>query len=313
MRTGYSAVADEWFGVRPGTDGLLIMALIHELMRTRNVDLDYMIRYTNAPWLVIDNPGSADDGLFARDNLGIPLIARADGTTAPHTAEGVTPSLTATVTLADGRKARPVFALMAEKYLDAGCAPDAVAERCGIPAERIRSLAAELARVAFEEEISIEQPWIDWKGEKHDRFIGRPVSMHAMRGISAHSNGFQTCRALHMLQILLGSIDCPGGFRYKPPYPKPAEVHPKPAGKPAHVSPGTPMPGAPLGYPQGPEDLLLDNDGAAMRIDGAYTWDAPMSAHGMMHMVISNAHAKKPYGIDVFVHVHGQHGPGTRP
>ena len=42
-----------------------------------------------------------------------------------------------------------------------------------------------------------------------------------MRGISAHSNGFQTCRALHLLQMLLGSVDGPGGFRYKAPYPKP--------------------------------------------------------------------------------------------
>jgi anaerobic selenocysteine-containing dehydrogenase len=51
--------------------------------------------------------------------------------------------------------------------------------------------------------------------------IGRPVAMHAMRGISAHSNGFQTCRALHVLQILLGTVEVPGGFRFKPPYPKP--------------------------------------------------------------------------------------------
>ena len=78
-------------------------------------------------------------------------------------------------------------------------APDAVAERCGIPASRIKALAADLARVAFEEEIVIDQPWTDWKGEKHAQMIGRPVSFHAMRGISAHSNCFQTCRALHIL------------------------------------------------------------------------------------------------------------------
>jgi hypothetical protein len=29
-------------------------ALIHELFRTGKIDLDYLIRYTNAPWLVID-------------------------------------------------------------------------------------------------------------------------------------------------------------------------------------------------------------------------------------------------------------------
>jgi sulfite dehydrogenase (quinone) subunit SoeA len=33
---------------------------------------------------------------------------------------------------------------------------------------------------------------------------GRPVSFHAMRGISAHSNGFQTARALHLLQSCWG-------------------------------------------------------------------------------------------------------------
>ena len=55
--------------------------------------------------------------------------------------------------------------------------------------------------------------------------------MHAMRGISAHANGFHTCRALHLLQILLGTIDAPGGFRYKPPYPKPIPAGPKPAGQ----------------------------------------------------------------------------------
>ena len=139
---------------------------------------------------------------------------------------------------------------MAERYISDEYAPDAVAEQTGIPADRIRSIAAELARVAFEEEIVLDRPWTDWKGQKHDKMIGRPVSFHAMRGISAHSNGFQTCRALHMLQILLGSVEVPGGFRFKPPYPKPPEAHPKPH---AGVTPGQPLDGPHLGYPMGPE------------------------------------------------------------
>ena len=32
IRTGYSAIADEWIGIRPGTDGLFVGALIHELL-----------------------------------------------------------------------------------------------------------------------------------------------------------------------------------------------------------------------------------------------------------------------------------------
>ena len=32
VRTGYSAIADEWIGIRPGTDGLFILALVQELL-----------------------------------------------------------------------------------------------------------------------------------------------------------------------------------------------------------------------------------------------------------------------------------------
>jgi anaerobic selenocysteine-containing dehydrogenase len=124
---------------------------------------------------------------------------------------------------------------------------------------------------------------------------GRPVSFHSMRGVSAHSNGFQTCRALHILQILLGTVEVPGGFRFKPPYPKPSSIHPKPHFK---VTPDAPLDGPHLGFVHGPEDLALDDKGKPIRIDKAFTWENPMSAHGLMHMVISNAYAGDPYKID---------------
>ncbi len=300
IRTGYSAIADDWIGIRPGTDGLFVLALIHELFRTRKIDLDYLIRYTNAPWLVIDDPGAADHGLFARDEEGVPLVVnRATGKPTPHTADGVKPALTGTVALADGRTAAPAFEAMAKLYLDPKFAPEAAAEETGIEAGTIRAIAAELARVAFEEEIVIDQPWTDMKGERHDKMIGRPVSMHGMRGISAHSNGFQTCRAIHVLQVLLGSVEVPGGFRFKPPYPKPWTAHPKPSGGAHDVHPGEALHGPHLGYPGGPEDLLVEDDGSPCRIDKAFSWEAPLAAHGLMHMVIANAHAGDPYPLDV--------------
>src|SRR3546814_7627502 len=73
VKTGYSAIADEWIGLRPGTDGLFVLALVHELLKAEKVDWDYLGRYTNATWLVIDDPGGAEDGLFARDGEGRPL------------------------------------------------------------------------------------------------------------------------------------------------------------------------------------------------------------------------------------------------
>ena len=299
VRTGYSAVADNWLGIRPGTDGLLILSVIHELFRMQKIDVDYLQRYSNAPWLVIQNPGKEDDGLFARDKNGKELVWDAKKKKAvPFDTKGVKPAMSGEHKVSAKVKAKTVLQLMAEEYSKDEYAPENVAEETGIPAETIRGLAREIAEVAFEQEIVIEQEWVDMKGEKHDRFIGRPVSMHAMRGISAHSNGFQTARALHVLQVLIGSIDCPGGFRYKPSYPKPYTAHPKPHGFAADKAPYGPILGPHLGYPHGPEDLLLDVDGSAVRIDKAYTWDAPMSAHGLMHMVIANAHAGDPYKID---------------
>ena len=295
IRTGYNAVADEWVGITPGTDGLFILALVHELLRAGKIDLEYLARYTNAPVLVNGDAKSPEHGLFLRDEAGKPqVIDRRTGKLAAFDAQGVKPDLSATHRQA-GITHRPVMHLLAERYMDPAYAPEAVAERVGVSAARIRAIAAELARVAFEEEIVLDREWTDFRGEKHTEMRGRPVSFHAMRGISAHSNGFQTCRALHMLQILLGSVEVPGGFRFKPPYPKPMNIHPTPHCK---VTPGKPLDGPHLGFVRGPEDLALKEDGSPARIDKAFTWENPMSAHGMMHMVISNAHAGDPYKID---------------
>ena len=57
VRTGYSAIADEWVPIRPGTDGLFALAIVHELLLNDQIDHEYLARYTNAPWLVIDAPG----------------------------------------------------------------------------------------------------------------------------------------------------------------------------------------------------------------------------------------------------------------
>ncbi|CAN0478346.1 unnamed protein product, partial [Discosporangium mesarthrocarpum] len=166
----------------------------------------------------------------------------------------------------------------------------------GIKAATIRRIAAEIADVAFEQEITLDIPWTDWAGRPQKSMTGRPVSMHAMRGISAHSNGFHTCRAIHLLQMIIGTIDVPGGFRHKPPFPKPCPPGPFPAGQ--ETAANTPLDGMPLGFPKGPEDLLVDEAGNPKRIDKAYSWEFPLSAHGLMHSVIHNAWAGDPQEID---------------
>src|SRR4029079_10110273 len=168
-----------------------------------------------------------------------------------------------------GRRCVPVFQLVADRYMDDSYSPDAVAAQCGIPADAIRRIAAELAHVAFEQTIELPVAWTDWAGRRHETIKGRPVSMHAMRGISAHSNGFHSCRAIHLLQVLLGTVDVPGGFRFKPPYPRAAPPGPKPAAKDARLM--TPLEGGPLVFVCGPDDLLVDETSTPTRIDKAYS------------------------------------------
>jgi anaerobic selenocysteine-containing dehydrogenase len=185
-----------------------------------------------------------------------------------------------------------------DKYMAPEYAPGAAAKVCGVDAQTIERIALEMAHVAFKETITIDTEWTDWAGRKQTQFIGRPVSMHAMRGISAHSNGFQTCRAIHLLQVVLGTIDCPGGHLAKPPFPKHIVPHIKPA---KGNAPNTPLESAPLGFPTQPEDLVIDEHGKPRRIDKAYSWDAPIANHGLMHMVISNAVEGDPYHIDTLM------------
>jgi sulfite dehydrogenase (quinone) subunit SoeA len=296
VRTGYSAIADEFVAIRPGTDGLLVLALIHCLLHAGRIDTEFLIRYTNAHHLVIEAPGEAGHGLIARDGSGRALaFDRHSNMVTDAMAGGIDPALMGEFTLGDGRRARPAFELLAARYMSQEHAPEAVAARCGVDAATIRRIAAEIGEVAFNQPVVIEQPWTDTGGRRHATMTGRPVAMHAMRGISAHSNGFHTCRAIHVLQMLLGAIDTPGSWRYKSPYPKPIAGGPAPG---RSMAPGEPLDGPPLGLPLGPEDLLVDEGGEALRLDRAFSWEAPLAIHGLMHMAIARAFEAGPERID---------------
>jgi anaerobic selenocysteine-containing dehydrogenase len=301
VRTGYSAIADEWIGIRPGTDGLLALAMVHVLLRRELFDADFLLRQTNAAWLTIQEPGAADEGLFLRNAAGQPLVLdQADGQAKPA-APGVAPALFADVKIAE-RRCRSVMSLLVERYCADNYAPAAVAERCGVSAASIERLALEMASVAFNEVIELPIAWTDVWGRKHTSVRGRPVAMYAMRGISAHSNGFQTCRALHILQMLLGALEGPGNFRARAPFPRAIPPPQLPENDVARIARGnTPLTRPPLGFPTRPEDLALDTQGAPLRIDHAYSWESPLAAHGVMHSVIRNAVESDPYPIDTLM------------
>jgi anaerobic selenocysteine-containing dehydrogenase len=303
VRTGYSAIADEWVPIRPGTDGLLALAIVHVLLSRELVDLDFLVRHTNAPWLVIDAPGTSRHGLFLRDAAGRPLVRDpATGAFTDGLAGMEAPTLFGRFTTPEGVRVSTVLTLAADRYLDPRYAPAAVAEQCGVPAATIERLALEMAAVAFRETIELPIAWTDVWGRKHDKVIGRPVAMYAMRGISAHSNGFQTCRALHLIQMLLGALEGPGNFRARAPFPRPIPPAQLPENDPRVIdAPDTPLARPPLGFPTRPEDLAIDAAGRPLRIDHAYSWSSPLAAHGAMQMAITNAVAGDPYPIDTLI------------
>ena len=309
VRTGYSAIADEWVPIKPGTDGALILAIIHELIKTGLYDRDFLVQYSNSAELISTDEASDDFGLFvhtdipqdtecfeAQDrvwwdrNSDKPMHARE---------ESLDPYLLGEFTMPDGRKVKPAFQLLKERVEE--YTPEWASKVTGIPAETIKKLAHEMGITARDEKIELPIAWTDAWGKDHDTITGNPVSFHAMRGLAAHSNGFQSIRALSILMSLLGTIDRPGGFRHKAPFPRPIPPCAKTPKGPEGVQPNTPLDGMPLGWPAEPNDLFVDDKGEPVRIDKAFSWEFPLSAHGLMHNVITNAVNKDPYDIDTLL------------
>ena len=214
-------------------------------------------------------------------------------------AEGADPALLGHFELPDGTPAVPAFQLLEERVK--AYTPEWAEGITGIPAATIRRLAHEMGITARDQKIELPIAWTDCWGKHHDSVTGNPVAFHAMRGLAAHCNGFQTIRSLAILMCLLGTIDRPGGFRHKAPYPRAVPPNARPPKGPEAVKPNTPLDGAPLGWPESPDDLFVDDDGEPVRIDKGFSWEHPLSAHGLMHNVITNAWRGDPYPIDTLL------------
>ncbi|WP_235971713.1 molybdopterin oxidoreductase family protein [Azohydromonas caseinilytica] len=313
VRSGYAAIADEWIPIRPGSDGALFMALLHELLGAELIDRAFLQRCTNAPQLVVLDEGERE-GLFAFD----PAAGRAPDGRHPHNKlawDKLTQSVVAAYpqgveaardlaleghfNLPDGTRVAPSFQLLRERVADT--TPEWAEALTGIPAARIRRLARELGQTALMHDDSLPIPWTDAWGHAHAGVPLRPVAFHAMRGLAAHSNGFQTVRALSVLMSVLGTIDAPGGFRHKAPYPRHIVPNYRAFNDPDKLKPDTPLDAQPLGFPASPEELAVQADGTPLRIDHAFSWAYPLAVHGLMHNVIANAARGDPYRIDTLL------------
>ena len=198
VRTGYSAIADEWIPIRPGTDGALLMALMHELIVQDLIDHAFLKRYTNAPQLVVLDQGERE-GLFAFDPAAGPMPdgrnphnklvwdnARGEAINAypQGIARGVEPALQGNFRLPDGTRVAPALQLLRERVAD--YTPEWAESITGIPARRIQQLARELGVTALEHAFELPIPWTDAWGVEHATDTGAPgcVSRDARSGRS---------------------------------------------------------------------------------------------------------------------------------
>ena len=309
VRSGYAGIADEWVPIKPGTDGALFLSIINEIIKQGLYDRDFLINNTNSAELVNMDSNSTEEGMFVRfevpkkegcfDAQNKLWWDRELNTPISMHTEGSDPYLLGEFKLDDGTPVKPAFQLLVDRVKD--YTPEWAAEITGISAETIKRLAYEMGITARDEKIELPISWTDTWGKEHDHVTGNPVSFHAMRGLAAHSNGFQTIRAMSILMSILGTIDRPGGFRHKAPFPRPIPPCAKTPTSWDDIQPNTPLNGMPLGWPADPDDLFVDEKGEPIRLDKAFSWEHPLSVHGLMQNAITNAWRGDPYSIDTMM------------
>ncbi|MEE8449371.1 MAG: molybdopterin-dependent oxidoreductase [Thermodesulfobacteriota bacterium] len=193
-----AAKADEWVPIRPGTDAALALGMLNLLLNEWEIyDAPFLRKYTNAPYLV------GPDGSYVRDEAsGKPLVLN-EGTDCAQPYTEVDPAgmaLLGKLTV-NGLPCLPAFQLLKEhvqKY-DLGM----VSKVTGIPAEKIGQLAKEFGEAArIGSTIVIDGKVLPF----------RPVAVVWTKGAGAHKHGTMAGWALHLLNIVVGAIDVPGGI-----------------------------------------------------------------------------------------------------
>ncbi len=212
-RAGLAAKADEWLRVRPGTDGALALGIAGVMIEEGWFDRGFLEDWSNGPFLVVDEEGSA--GSRARTD-GLPrgrLLAASD-------------------LAADGDPDHPVAWRAGEGTPEAvdpgapaGPGPGPGARWALEGSFRVRTAAGEVAcRTAFSRYRDLCR---EYPPERVERITGvparqvraaarllwesRPVAYYAWSGVGQHTNATQTDRAISLLYALTGSRGRRGG------------------------------------------------------------------------------------------------------
>jgi formate dehydrogenase major subunit len=178
--TRSASVADFYCPIRPGTDIAFLGGVINYLLSNDKIQKDYVLNYTNAPYIVKAAYGF-QDGLFSGFNE-----EKRDYDKASWDYEiGEDGFAKVDMTLSDPRC---VYQLMKNHF--SRYTPEMVERVCGSPKDKFLKVAEYMASTA-----------------KPDKAM---TSMYAL-GWTQHSKGSQNIRCMAMIQLLLGNIGVRGG------------------------------------------------------------------------------------------------------
>ena len=196
---GYAASkANEWIPIRPGTDAAFALSMLQVLLNELGIyDEPFLKNKTNAPYLV------GSDGRYVRDaKTKKPLVYdAADCKIRTHDDPGLRdPAITGSFD-AQSKQGRPAFELLREHV--AKYSPETTEKITTIPAATVRRIAREFGQAArIGETITIDGVELPY----------RPVCVDWARGTQGHKHGFHNCWPLKLLNIVVGSVNVPGGI-----------------------------------------------------------------------------------------------------
>jgi anaerobic selenocysteine-containing dehydrogenase len=186
-RVGLASRADVFLPVRPGTDGALALAFIHELIERRWFDEAFVHDWTNAPFLV-----RTDTGRLLRGSDVSGLDISSDGY----------------VVLSGGRPA------LATAKQSAALLSEVTLELQGAGRVRCITVLRALAELTVDAEEAARITGVDADAIRDAVRVmvaHRPVGYHTWNGIMQHTNATQAGRAIEIFFALLGDWDRAGG------------------------------------------------------------------------------------------------------
>jgi anaerobic selenocysteine-containing dehydrogenase len=193
-----AAKADEWIPIIPGTDAALALGMINVLVNDLGIyDREYLKKCTNSPYLI-----DATGHYVREKNNNKPLVwDNADGKAKEYDAQDIGDAAIEGDFTVDNVKCRPAFDLIKE-HVKKNYPLDKVEKITTVPAKTIARIAKEFGEAArIGSTINIDGHQLPL----------RPAAVEFKKGANAHKNSFFACHCLQLLNIIVGSINVPGG------------------------------------------------------------------------------------------------------